>query len=183
MTPHSQNLPNIFPRSHGAWQNSVGSVLIKLYVELNSHSVNNLGRNFQQAYVCLFENEKCSKANPETDLTTKLPLHTYVQIKKIAGLKNCLSLLSLGLRHTNGFFMLLNWPLQKRKRGAQCTSLLCFHSTSFIHSFIEWFYSNLLGPGLFFSFVIFFYTDGRAPWTRDQPAARPLPKHRTTQTE
>jgi hypothetical protein len=33
-------------------------------------------------------------------------------------------------------------------------------------------------------FLIFFgsYTNGRTPWTSDRPAARPLPKHRTTQT-
>jgi hypothetical protein len=54
----------------------------------------------------------------------------------------------------------------------------------FIHSFIhQWLYSPLLGPGLFFSFVIFFYTDGRTPWTSDQPVARPLPAHRTAQTQ
>jgi hypothetical protein len=28
-----------------------------------------------------------------------------------------------------------------------------------------------------------FYTVGRTPWTGDQPVARPLPKHRTTQTQ
>jgi hypothetical protein len=28
-----------------------------------------------------------------------------------------------------------------------------------------------------------FYTDGRHPWTSDQPVARPLPTHRTTQTQ
>jgi hypothetical protein len=27
------------------------------------------------------------------------------------------------------------------------------------------------------------FTDGRTPWTSDQPVARPLPKHRTTQTQ
>jgi hypothetical protein len=27
------------------------------------------------------------------------------------------------------------------------------------------------------------YEDGRTPWTSDQPFARPLPKHRTTQTQ
>jgi hypothetical protein len=27
-----------------------------------------------------------------------------------------------------------------------------------------------------------FYTDGRTPWTSDQPVARTLPKHRITQT-
>jgi hypothetical protein len=39
-----------------------------------------------------------------------------------------------------------------------------------LHSFIlKWPYSRLSGPGLFFSFVIYFYTDGRTPWTEDQP--------------
>jgi hypothetical protein len=28
-----------------------------------------------------------------------------------------------------------------------------------------------------------FYTDGRTPWTGDQPVARPLPTYRTTQTQ
>jgi hypothetical protein len=27
------------------------------------------------------------------------------------------------------------------------------------------------------------FTDGRTPWTSDQLVARPLPKHKTTQTE
>jgi hypothetical protein len=40
----------------------------------------------------------------------------------------------------------------------------------------------LLGLGLFFSFLIL-YTIGRTPWTGDQPVARPLPTHRTTQTQ
>jgi hypothetical protein len=40
-----------------------------------------------------------------------------------------------------------------------------------------------LGPGFcFFSFMIIF-TDGRTPWTSDPLVARPLPKHRTTQTQ
>jgi hypothetical protein len=45
-----------------------------------------------------------------------------------------------------------------------------------------WLYSPLLGLGRFFSFLIF-YTVGRAPWTGDQPTARPLPAHRTAQTQ
>jgi hypothetical protein len=36
------------------------------------------------------------------------------------------------------------------------------------------------GPGLFFSSVIIFYTDGRTPWTSDKPAARQLSIHRPT---
>jgi hypothetical protein len=39
----------------------------------------------------------------------------------------------------------------------------------------------LLDLDHFFSFLIL-YTGGRTPWTGDQPAARPLPTHRTTQT-
>jgi hypothetical protein len=50
----------------------------------------------------------------------------------------------------------------------------------FIH---QWLYSPLLGPGLFFSFVIFFYKVGTTPWTSDQLVVRPLPTHRTTQTQ
>jgi hypothetical protein len=34
--------------------------------------------------------------------------------------------------------------------------------------------------GHFFSFLIL-YTVGKTPWTGDQPIARPLPTHRTTQ--
>jgi hypothetical protein len=57
----------------------------------------------------------------------------------------------------------------------------------FIHSFIhQWLYGLLLGPGLSLSLLQFsnhFYTDGRTSWTGDQSVARPLPTHRTTQTQ
>jgi hypothetical protein len=39
-----------------------------------------------------------------------------------------------------------------------------------------------LGPGLCFQSHDH-VTDGRTPWTSDQLVARPLPKHRTTQTQ
>jgi hypothetical protein len=39
-----------------------------------------------------------------------------------------------------------------------------------------------LDLGRFFSFLIL-NTVGRTPWTGDQPVARPLPTHRTTQTQ
>jgi hypothetical protein len=46
-----------------------------------------------------------------------------------------------------------------------------------------WLYSSWLDLGLFlFSFLIL-YTVGRTPWTGDQPVARPLPAHRTAQTQ
>jgi hypothetical protein len=39
-----------------------------------------------------------------------------------------------------------------------------------------------LGPGLCFQFHDHF-TNGRTPWTNDKLVARPLPKHKTTQTQ
>jgi hypothetical protein len=45
-----------------------------------------------------------------------------------------------------------------------------------------WLYSPLLDLGRFFSILIR-YTVGRNPWTGDQPVARPLPTHRTSQTQ
>jgi hypothetical protein len=44
-----------------------------------------------------------------------------------------------------------------------------------------WLYSPL-DLGRFFSFIIL-YTVGSAPWTGDQPLVRPLPTHRTIQTQ
>jgi hypothetical protein len=44
------------------------------------------------------------------------------------------------------------------------------------------FYSLLLGYSPCFSFLIF-YIVSRTPWTGDQPFARPLPAHRTAQTQ
>jgi hypothetical protein len=49
--------------------------------------------------------------------------------------------------------------------------------------FFQWLFQLLRGPGLLFSFVIIFSTDGRTPWKSDQFVARPLPKRRTTQTQ
>jgi hypothetical protein len=43
-------------------------------------------------------------------------------------------------------------------------------------------YTAPLGPGVCFQFHDHF-TDGRTPWMSDQLVARPLPKHRTTQTQ
>jgi hypothetical protein len=49
-------------------------------------------------------------------------------------------------------------------------------------SFIKWLYGLFLGPGLYFSSVIFSH-GRRTPWSSDQLVARPLPTHRTTQTQ
>jgi hypothetical protein len=60
-----------------------------------------------------------------------------------------------------------------------------FFMKSFIHSFIH---SSMalqpfVGPWLLLQFRNIFYTDGRTPWTSDQPVSRPLPTHRTTHTQ
>jgi hypothetical protein len=52
-----------------------------------------------------------------------------------------------------------------------------------VYFFFQWLYSPFLGPGLIFQCLNLFYTDCRTPWTSDQPVARPLPIHRTTQTQ
>jgi hypothetical protein len=51
------------------------------------------------------------------------------------------------------------------------------------HFHFKWFLQPLQGPGLFFSSVIIFYADGRTTWTSRKLVARPLPIHRTTQTQ
>jgi hypothetical protein len=48
--------------------------------------------------------------------------------------------------------------------------------------FFHWLYSPR-GPWTIFSVLWSFFTDDRTPWTSDQLIARPLPKHRTTQTQ
>jgi hypothetical protein len=40
-----------------------------------------------------------------------------------------------------------------------------------------------VGPWPLPQFRNLFYTVGRTPWTSDQPVARPLPTHGTTQTQ
>jgi hypothetical protein len=40
-----------------------------------------------------------------------------------------------------------------------------------------------IGPWRLIQFRNLFYTEGRIPWTRDQPVAKPLRTHRTTQTQ
>jgi hypothetical protein len=54
--------------------------------------------------------------------------------------------------------------------------------------FIHLFHSSMalqlfVGPWPLFQFRNLFYTEGRSPWTSDQPVASPLPTHRETQTQ
>jgi hypothetical protein len=54
----------------------------------------------------------------------------------------------------------------------------------FIYSYF--FFPLALQPPCILAFDFQFYdhfTDGRTPWTSDQLVAKPLPKHRTTQTQ
>jgi hypothetical protein len=55
------------------------------------------------------------------------------------------------------------------------------HYTFFIYS--SMLLQPFVGPWPFLQFRNIFYADGRTPWTSDQSVARPLPKHRTTQTQ
>jgi hypothetical protein len=55
---------------------------------------------------------------------------------------------------------------------------------SFVHSFIHSLkdLQPFVGHWPLFQFLNL-YTVGRTPWTSDKPVARPLPTHRTTQTQ
>jgi hypothetical protein len=53
--------------------------------------------------------------------------------------------------------------------------------SSLIHSSMA--LQPFIGPWPLPQFRNNFYTDGRTPWTSDQPVARPLPTHGTTQTQ
>jgi hypothetical protein len=59
---------------------------------------------------------------------------------------------------------------------------ICLNLLKALATILLWPYSPLLGPGRFFTFLIL-YTVGRTPQTGDQPVIRPLPTHRTTQTQ
>jgi hypothetical protein len=66
-----------------------------------------------------------------------------------------------------------SWPLTNR--NSRYNGDICF--------FPQWLYSPCWALASFFSSLIIFYTDGSTPWTSDKSVARPLPTHRTTQTQ
>jgi hypothetical protein len=70
-----------------------------------------------------------------------------------------------------------------KSSGISCT-LSVSHCTLQIKDLSNYFLLHgLYSPrGPWFQFMIIF-TDGRTPWMSDQLVARPLPKHRTTQTQ
>jgi hypothetical protein len=64
--------------------------------------------------------------------------------------------------------------VEKTKEGELSTVKGYFiHSSMALHSSV--------GPWPILQLRKHFYTDGRTPWTRDHPVARPLPTHRRTQ--
>jgi hypothetical protein len=86
-------------------------------------------------------------------------------------------------------FISFNWLLKSSFQSLRrsTTNVNNFHCASnlsyyFYTIIIFWLYGPFLGLGSFFSFLIL-YTVGRTPWTGDQPVARPLLTHRTTQTQ
>jgi hypothetical protein len=62
-----------------------------------------------------------------------------------------------------------------------CSVNISAMSYSSVHLLLLWLYSPC-GPWPLFQFTNL-YTVGRNPWTGDQPVARPLPTHKTTQTQ
>jgi hypothetical protein len=78
-----------------------------------------------------------------------------------------------------GSFGSLCLQLHKRHHIECCiyiyTSIFFVHLSMAVQPFV--------GPSPLVDFRNLFYTNGRTPWTGDQPVARPLPTHRTTQAQ
>jgi hypothetical protein len=75
-----------------------------------------------------------------------------------------------------------------RTRVKSCSAYCSQVKNYVFHSFIQSFSHSMtlqsfVWPWPLFQFPNNFHTVGRTPWTSDQPVARPLPTHRTTQTE
>jgi hypothetical protein len=72
-------------------------------------------------------------------------------------------------------------PLFDQLKPPDCNTNTDFAGLTFIHSSMA--LRPFVGPWPLLQFRNLFYTDSRTPWTSDQPVARPLPTHRTTQTQ
>jgi hypothetical protein len=82
----------------------------------------------------------------------------------------------VGLEPTTRAF---DWA--KTDRGLSSCAVIGLLIDWFIHSTMA--VQLFVGPWPLQFRNLFFYTDGRTPWTGDQPVARPLPTRRTTQTQ
>jgi hypothetical protein len=66
--------------------------------------------------------------------------------------------------------------------GSSCVAAQLAASQEGLSSMSELLLCSPLDLGRIFSFLIL-YAVGRTPWAGDQPVARPLPTHRTIQTQ
>jgi hypothetical protein len=75
------------------------------------------------------------------------------------------------------------WKIKAKIKSFIGTNSSNFFNT-FCGQFYIWIFLLALQPPRASVFQFYDrFTDGRTPWTSDQPVARPIPKHRTTQTQ
>jgi hypothetical protein len=106
----------------------------------------------------------------------KLPVHILIN-SLLCGLFNELSATETTERR------IMEWLKKISKRCVRKRSWtnMRYYPSICLEVFFHWLYSPR-GPWPLFQFHGHF-TDDRTPWTSDQLVARPLPKHRTTQTQ
>jgi hypothetical protein len=90
-------------------------------------------------------------------------------------------ILNFGILRRSDLFLSSVCPFECAATLVVCT-LYWFGVPCTCRIFLQWLFQPIQGPGLLFSSMIIF-TGGRTPCTSDQPVTRPLPKHRTTQTQ
>jgi hypothetical protein len=87
------------------------------------------------------------------------------------------------IEYFSGFLMRVMQPLQKWRAYLSSWNDYNGDFWRFVlsHFLCTLLYSHL--KRLRFFILLTFYTIGRTPWTNDQPIAKPLPTHRTAQTQ
>jgi hypothetical protein len=83
----------------------------------------------------------------------------------------CIACMKFSAQHSHTLDRLMSSLMEEVSR----------HLSIYLSTYL-WLYDPLLDLGRSFSFL-FLYTVGRTPWTANQPVARPLPTHRTPQTQ
>jgi hypothetical protein len=125
--------------------------------------------------------------NPESDVPNPTPLRFSLILSSCLRLRVVICLYRISPSKTLYAFLfspiriifLYTYRTDTRPKNARHSSALFLFTYLYIYLRL---YSSLLDLGRFFSFLIL-YTVGRTPWKEDQPVARPLPTHRTTQTQ